>query len=112
MLLHGDLYPGSWIATGDGLFVIDPEFCWIGPAEWDLGVLIAHLKLSEQPSALSDQLIKRYGRPLNDSLLQKITGIEMMRRLIGVAQLPLEMDLTGKTALLDEARTLVTGSSL
>ncbi len=112
VLLHGDLYPGSWIATGDGLFVIDPEFCWIGPAEWDLGVLIAHLKLSEQPSALSDQLIKRYGRPLNDSLLQKITGIEMMRRLIGVAQLPLEMDLTGKTALLDEARTLVTGSSL
>ena len=64
VLLHGDLYPGSWLTTPQGLFVIDPEFCWIGPREWDLGVLIAHLRLSNQPEESTTRLIARYNYPL------------------------------------------------
>ncbi|MEM7662055.1 MAG: phosphotransferase [Pseudomonadota bacterium] len=109
VLLHGDLYPGSWLTTDEGLFVIDPEFCWIGPAEWDVGVLMAHLHVSGQPTEWGTKLIARYGRPLNQTLLNQITGIEIMRRLIGVAQLPLELDLSAKTALLETARALVVG---
>ncbi|MEM1087233.1 MAG: phosphotransferase [Pseudomonadota bacterium] len=109
VLLHGDLYPGSWLTTEAGLFVIDPEFCWIGPAEWDVGVLSAHLRLSGQPRSLLDELYSTYGRSLDRSLLDRIAGIEIMRRLIGVAQLPLDLDLEAKTALLSEARTLVLG---
>ena len=111
VLLHGDLYPGSWLTTEEGLFVIDPEFCWIGPAEWDVGVLIAHLKLSGQPAHFGKHFIERYGRPLDMPLVNQITGIEIMRRLIGVAQLPLYMELAGKQALLDEARALVLGEA-
>ncbi|MEO1474792.1 MAG: phosphotransferase [Pseudomonadota bacterium] len=110
VLLHGDLYPGSWLATDRGLFVIDPEFCWIGPAEWDLGVLTAHLRLSRQPADYGSLLLARYGQPVDHALLNTITGIEIMRRLIGVAQLPLDLDLAEKKALLDEAHALVTGT--
>ncbi|MEM9667605.1 MAG: phosphotransferase [Pseudomonadota bacterium] len=111
VLLHGDLYPGSWLTTDDGLFVIDPEFCWIGPAEWDVGVLLAHMKLSGQPAGYGDQFTARYGRPLDEDLMNKITGIEIMRRLIGVAQLPLSIDLATKKALLEKARNLVLGTT-
>ncbi|MEK6637472.1 MAG: phosphotransferase [Pseudomonadota bacterium] len=107
VLLHGDLYPGSWLTTRQGLFVIDPEFCWIGPREWDIGVLIAHLKLSNQPAESTTRLISRYSHPIDMALARRIAGIEIMRRLIGVAQLPLANDLAAKKALLDEAYSLV-----
>ena len=48
-LLHGDYYPGSFLrgrstdsADAPSFFVIDPEFCFVGPPEFDLGVLLAH----------------------------------------------------------------------
>ena len=109
VLLHGDLYPGSWLTTPQGLFVIDPEFCWIGPREWDLGVLIAHLRLSGQPEVSTTRLICRYGHPVDMGLVRRIAGIEIMRRLIGVAQLPLANDLAAKIVLLEEAHALVMG---
>jgi 5-methylthioribose kinase len=109
VLLHGDLYPGSWLTTPQGLFVIDPEFCWIGPPEWDLGVLIAHLKLSNQAEKAATRLLARYDDPFDMPLVCRIAGIEIMRRLIGVAQLPITTDLAGKAARLDEARALVVG---
>jgi 5-methylthioribose kinase len=111
VLLHGDLYPGSWLTTPKGLFVIDPEFCWVGPREWDVGVLAAHLKLSRQPEGATAQVRARYGEPLDGVLLNRITGIEIMRRLIGVAQLPLPYGLDTRAALLEEARALVIGDS-
>lgn len=111
VLLHGDLYPGSWLTTKAGIFVIDPEFCWIGPREWDVGVLIAHLQLSGQPKISMERLIKRYGAILDHTLLHQIVGIEIMRRLIGVAQLPLTIGLDEKTKLLADARELVLGTT-
>jgi 5-methylthioribose kinase len=109
VLLHGDLYPGSWLTTPHGLFVIDPEFCWIGPREWDLGVLFAHLRLSGQAESATERLIKRYNHPIDTALVRRIAGIEIMRRLIGVAQLPLDIDLSAKVSLLNEANALVIG---
>ena len=111
VLLHGDLYPGSWLTTARGLFVIDPEFCWIGPREWDVGVLLAHLRLSHQPTRLSARLLHRYGGAIDQPLANCIAGIEIMRRLIGVAQLPLTIDLATKAMLLKEARELVLGTA-
>jgi 5-methylthioribose kinase len=110
VLLHGDLYPGSWLITTQGLRIIDPEFCWIGPREWDVGVLAAHLILSGQDDALIDRIYTRYRGPIDRTLADKISGIEIMRRLIGVAQLPLAADLAEKTALLERARHMVAGS--
>ncbi|MBA4043636.1 MAG: aminoglycoside phosphotransferase [Sphingomonas sp.] len=111
VLLHGDLYPGSWLTTKEGVFVIDPEFCWIGPREWDVGVLAAHLRLSGQPENSTERLIKRYGIALDRQLLNQIIGIEIMRRLIGVAQLPLQIGLEDKAMMLADARDLVLGTT-
>lgn len=111
VLLHGDLYPGSWLTTKEGIFVIDPEFCWVGPREWDVGVLVAHLRLSGQPETSKERFIKRYGTSLDHPLLDQIVGIEIMRRLIGVAQLPLQIGLEDKAMMLADARDLVVGTT-
>jgi 5-methylthioribose kinase len=108
-LLHGDYFPGSWLQTAQGVRVIDPEFCFYGPAEFDLGVMIAHLHLAEQPADLASELLLSYNpaRPLNQKLMRQFAGVEIMRRLIGVAQLPLKLSLEAKSALLSLSRELV-----
>lgn len=108
-LLHGDYYPGSWLQTADGVKVIDPEFCFYGPAEFDLGVMVAHLMMAEQPSAILDAVLNSYEKPagFDETLRQRFTGVEIMRRLIGLAQLPLSLSPEKKRELLDEACSLL-----
>ena len=108
-LLHGDYYPGSWLQTASGTKIIDPEFCFYGPAEFDLGVMIAHLMMAEQPPAVLSTVLTSY-QPIEgfDELLrQRFTGVEIIRRLIGLAQLPLSLSLNAKRTLLDEAYSLL-----
>lgn len=108
-LLHGDYYPGSWLKTADGIKVIDPEFCYYGSREFDLGVLLAHLYLTQQDATLHSIVINEYETfpKLNLDILNGFTGVEIMRRLIGLAQLPLQMDLKTKKQLLEFAKTLI-----
>jgi 5-methylthioribose kinase len=108
-LLHGDYFPGSWLKFRQRVYVIDPEFCFFGPPEWDLGVMTAHLYLADQPSALISKVAGIYSRAvlINPNLAAQFAGVEIMRRLIGVAQLPVSLNLEQKSALLDLSRTLV-----
>lgn len=108
-LLHGDYYPGSWLKTADGIKVIDPEFCFYGLREFDLGVLLAHLYLTQQKESVIGLIKAQYVsyEELNPTILNGFIGTEIMRRLIGLAQLPLKMDLKTKTRLLDFARDLI-----
>ncbi|GAB3547309.1 phosphotransferase [Spirosoma fluminis] len=108
-LIHGDYYPGSWLKTTSGTRVIDPEFGFLGRPEFDLGVMLAHLKLARQEESLAKQALNQY-RPTGDlepALLQGFMGVEILRRLIGLAQLPLSLDLAQKKTLLDEAADMV-----
>ncbi len=109
-LLHGDFFPGSWLQTADGLKVIDPEFCFFGAAEFELGVMLAHLHLTAQPASVIDRLWQSY-QPASSNwqpaLVEQFAGVEIMRRLIGVAQLPLTVGLTRKQDLLLRSRQLV-----
>lgn len=108
-LLHGDYYPGSWLQTASGTKIIDPEFCFYGPAEFDLGVMIAHLMMAEQPPTVLNTVLTNY-QPItgfDERLRQQFTGVEIMRRLIGLAQLPLSLSLSRKRDLLDEAYLLL-----
>jgi 5-methylthioribose kinase len=89
VLLHGDFFFGSFLSTPAGLRVIDPEFCFPGPRAFDLAVTIAHLALSQHPISLARQLLADYGTPVDLPLLSRFAGIEVIRRLIGLAQLPL-----------------------
>ena len=108
-LLHGDYYPGSWLQVGSEVKVIDPEFCFYGPAEFDLGVMLAHLHLAQQPEAIHEQVRAGYVRPagFDEELLRQFTGIEIMRRLIGLAQLPLPLSLPEKEQLMQLGNKLV-----
>ena len=110
-LLHGDYYPGSWLKILEGVRVIDPEFCFFGPAEFDLSVLIAHMKMAEQPNSHIDLILEHYQQPshFNIKLMNQLTGIEIVRRIIGLAQLPLSLELGQKKALLKEAYLLING---
>lgn len=108
-LLHGDYYPASWLQTTLGVKIIDPEFCFFGPAEFDLGVMIAHLIMAEQPPTVLNTVLTNY-QPIggfDERLRQRFTGVEIMRRLIGLAQLPLSLSLDKKRELLDEAYSLL-----
>lgn len=103
-LLHGDYYPGSWLRAPEP-WVIDPEFGFYGPPEFDLGVMLAHLRLADQPPGLADHALTRYRRSgdLDEGLVWAFAGIEVIRRLLGVAQLPVGFDLTAKRTLIAHA---------
>jgi len=101
-LLHGDYYPGSWMQRKDKIYIIDPEFCFFGPAEFDLGILLAHLFLSGQNLHLQEIIFDLYANAhkLDKKLVYNFAGVEIMRRLLGVAQLPLPNDLEKKEEML------------
>lgn len=104
-LLHGDFYPGSWLVGGDGVKVIDPEFAFHGPPEFDGGVLVAHLLFAGQSPDLA-----LLGLPWCDSaLVLKFAGIEVLRRLLGVAQLPLEAGLEARMRWISVAEEWLLG---
>lgn len=106
-LLHGDYYPGSWMKEAQNLYIIDPEFGFAGFEEFDLGVMAAHLIMATADEMYLDAILELYKGNANRSLMEKVAGIEIMRRLIGLAQLPLERTIAEKQYLLELARKMV-----
>ena len=106
VLVHGDFFPGSWLVTRRGVVVIDPEFCYLGAPEYDLGIFLAHLELiGVRP--LWTLVRGTYNRSVDWTLATQFAGAEIMRRLIGVAQLPIVADIEKKRAWLETSRSLV-----
>jgi len=101
-LLHGDYYPGSWLKTESGFRVIDPEFCFCGPQEYDLGVLAAHWIFcgGEVDDATVDRVCAD-STNISRPLIFGFAGAELVRRLIGVGQLPLDADLSRRVKWLE-----------
>lgn len=109
-LVHGDFFPGSWLAAADGVRVIDPEFGFFGDPEFDLGVAIAHLALAGSPAALARRLLAVYGEATEGTAIERgrvagYAAAEVARRLLGVAQLPLRTRPPERAALARCART-------
>jgi 5-methylthioribose kinase len=103
-LLHGDFYPGSWLRNQErGVCIIDPEFAFIGAPEFDVGVFLAHLCFAR---TATDQLLEHYRPPPGFSLelAYAFAGVEVLRRLLGVAQLPLAADIETKRSWVETAR--------
>ncbi len=109
-LLHGDYFPGAWLRSWSGVKIIDPEFGFSGPREFDLGVMLAHLRLIGESDAL-ETLARCYAQwsDLDQELVWGFAGVEVLRRLLGVAQLPLSRDLNQKRLLVGEAISMVIG---
>ena len=107
-LVHGDYFPGSWLKAGDGVRIIDPEFCFLGEPEVDCGIFAAHLTLARcAPAALERIAAGAAKRGLDLALVEAYAGVEIMRRLIGVAQLPLPHGIDVKRTLLQRSRRLL-----
>ena len=109
VLLHGDYYPGSWLNTQEGIKIIDPEFGFFGDSEFDLGVFMAHMLIAGLPEDIIYTILDLYKGPHTfvQTLALQYGGVDIMRRLIGVAQLPLTANLGTKANLLNQARRLV-----
>lgn len=54
---------------------------------------------------MSAQVQKQYNLPVDWSLVQQYRGVEILRRLIGIAQLPVSLSLDAKKSLLARATT-------
>ncbi len=106
-LIHGDYYPGSWMSNNEQVFVIDPEFSFRGFPEFDLGVMAAHLIMASMDAQALDSLLDAYGEGPVHNVVRQLAGIEILRRIIGLAQLPLQRSIEEKTYLLSTARKMV-----
>ena len=104
-LLHGDFYPGSLLNADSGLKVIDPEFSFMGPEEWDIAVFTAHLILSSTTSGQLKAVVSGYQQSssFNESHFAGFTGVEVLRRLLGLAQVPVELSSKQKSNLISQA---------
>lgn len=113
-LVHGDFFPGSWLWSPRGLFVIDPEFCFIGTPEIDLGCAIAHMALAKQGRETAAAFLSRYSQSSGDfdtGGLAQYAAVEVMRRLLGVAQLPIPASNGWRSELLLRSRGAMLNSS-
>jgi 5-methylthioribose kinase len=111
-LLHGDYYPGSWLSDETrGVMIIDPEFAFVGAPEFDVGVFAAHLLMTGHDEGDVMRLLQGYVRPAGFSypLAMGFAGMEIIRRLLGVAQLPLAAGVATRIGWLHRARRMVTG---
>ncbi len=106
-LLHGDYYPGSWMTESENIYVIDPEFGFVGFPEFDLGVMVAHLIMATSTTSYLNSIYEFYMGVPDKTLVTQVAGIEIMRRLIGLAQLPLERSVEEKRYLLELARKMI-----
>ncbi|MEX0288486.1 MAG: phosphotransferase [Flavobacteriaceae bacterium] len=108
-LIHGDYYPGSWMTAKGNLYVIDPEFSFVGDPEFDLGVMAAHcIMVTAEPDYVG-RIAETYRQEVDLKLIKQFAGIEIIRRLIGLAQLPLSRTIKEKDYLLQEAKKLILG---
>jgi 5-methylthioribose kinase len=117
-LVHGDFFPGSWLHSPDGPRVIDPEFCYYGYREWDLGVCLAHLRLSSQDMALAEHFLHTYNEAaprdsgIDAELIRDYAAAEIILRLLGVAQLPIPPSSGARTGMVLAARRALLGGTL
>ena len=106
-LLHGDYYPGSWLRVGDNNYVIDPEFSFVGPKAFDLGVMSAHIIIASGKTSFLEEIYNMYPEKVEFKKISLYCGIEIIRRLIGLAQLPIKRSLMEKKELLNFAEELI-----
>ena len=108
-LLHGDYYPGSWLRVAAGVRVIDPEFGFFGRPEFDVGVMLAHALITATDVYSPTRILTHYQAPtsFDEPLAQAFAGTEILRRLLGLAQLPLSHSLERREALLRQAAALI-----
>ena len=107
ILLHGDYYPGSWMERNDNIYIIDPEFTFLGSKEFDLGVMSGHLILATGQISYLKKICDNYPDKIDNNEVAIYCAIEIIRRLIGYAQLPIKRSISEKSNLLKLSKELI-----
>ncbi|WP_233268662.1 hypothetical protein [Cellulophaga sp. L1A9] len=65
--------------------------------------------MADQPEELIKKALRHYKNSctLNDELCEKFVAVEIIRRIIGLAQLPLQIPLEKRVTLLKEAQKML-----
>ncbi len=129
-LVHGAFHPANWLLLPSGdVRVVDPQYSSPGDPEFDLGTALAHLLLARQPVEVVATFlsaatgVEEAGREgpadaeeveagVDRPLVARYAGAEIVRRLLGGAQLPLEAENGFRRGLLETARTAVLSGHL
>lgn len=121
-LVHGAFHPANWLLAPDGgVRVVDPQYGGWGDAEFDIGTGLAHLLLARQPeevaaaflsAAVGSEEVEDVESGVDRPLVARYAGVEILRRLIGGGQLPLEAEAGFRCGLLDTARKAVLSGHL
>jgi 5-methylthioribose kinase len=108
-LLHGDFYPASILDSKSGLKVIDAEFSFFGIKEWDVAVFCAHLMMCAEAHNQAKTFLRRYlaSNKVDENLIKAFCGVEILRRMIGVAQVDFKISLEQKLRLARHAKSLI-----
>lgn len=102
-LIHGDFHFGSVILTSQGIKVIDPEFANIGQPEFDLGVLIAHFEMAGYNKKVEIKANYKSEKPIDWELCDKFAAVEILRRLLGVAQINTSLSFNEKQSIIQKS---------
>lgn len=125
-LVHGAFHPANWMLVSDGgVRVVDPQYGGRGDSEFDIGTGLAHLLLARQPAEVVAAFLSAAvgleeagGEEPGDAegvdrpLVARYAGVEIVRRLIGGGQLPLEAEAGFRCDLLETARKAVLSGRL
>lgn len=129
-LVHGAFHPANWLLLPNGdIRVVDPQYSSPGDPEFDLGTALAHLLLARQPVEIVATFLsaatgaEEAGREgpadteeveagVDRPLAARYAGAEIVRRLLGGGQLPLEAEAGFRRDLLETARTAVLSGHL
>lgn len=95
-LIHADPQPGNVLLQSGRPRLIDAEIAHVGDPAFDLGTALAHLYIhglarddaSDPGEALAAGYLAGGGRPADVEQAQRYAGVEMLRRTIGAARLP------------------------
>ena len=121
-LVHGAFRPTNWLLVADGgVRVVDPQYGGWGDPEFDIGTGLAHLLLARQPeevvsaflsAAVGSEDADEGENGVDRPLVARYAGVEIVRRLIGGGQLPLEAEAGFRCGLLATARMAVVSGRL
>jgi 5-methylthioribose kinase len=113
-LVHGDVQGGNVLCTAGGPRLLDAEISHVGDAAFDIGILLAHLMLSDvtrgdaapaRPVVIRTwrAYVEHVGRAAAPPFARaaRYAGIELVRRTIGAARVPAVADDAAGLRVLD-----------
>jgi len=96
-LIHADVQPTNILVGRDGPKLLDAEIAHVGDPAFDIGILLAHLRLASiagEPGGLVSRVWDAYAnefakvKPPRFPDVARYAGIEMLRRTLGAARAP------------------------